>query len=61
MTEPVMTDKPATQADRECAALFDRPIIHDEARQAAMNFIDAHFNNAKGKVVGQFEIITAKL
>ena len=56
-----MTDKPATQADRECAALFDRPIIHDEARQAAMNFIDAHFNNAKGKVVGQFEIITAKL
>ena len=51
MTEPVMTDKPATQADRECAPMFNRPISHDEARQAAINFIDAHFKNKKGKGV----------
>lgn len=33
------------------AGLFPRIVTHDEAWQAAMNFIDAHFRNPKGKGV----------
>ena len=33
------------------ASLFPRIVTHDEARQSAKNFIDAHFNNRDGKGV----------
>ena len=41
-----MTTTPATQA-----GLFPRIVTHEQARQAAKNFIDAHFNNPDGKGV----------
>jgi len=41
-----MTTTPATQA-----GLFPRIVTHEQARQAAKNFIDAHFNNPGGKGV----------
>jgi hypothetical protein len=33
------------------AGMFPRIVTHDKARDAAKNFIDAHFNNRNGKGV----------
>lgn len=33
------------------AGIFSRIVTHEQARQAAKNFIDAHFNNKDGKGV----------